>query len=172
MATKQEIKIASLERKLRKQKELEEKRKARLIERANRKVKKLKKKASRPTMKQLRDKAWRLTSKIVRTREPFCYTCGIYIPVFEKRHAGHHWSQGAHGAAKYDLRNIHTQCASDNVFKSGNQGEYAYRLRKELGDEQYEDLYQLAHTAKKWTRDELEQLIEERTKMLNELTCT
>lgn len=54
-----------------------------------------------------------------------------------------------------------------NVQNSGEHVEFAWKLRLELGDQRYEDLYRLAHTVKKWERTELEQMIIERKEMLN-----
>jgi hypothetical protein len=47
--------------------------------------------------------------------------------------------------------------------------EYGYRLKKELGDDEFEKLYLKAHTEKRWTKDELRGLIEQRKVILCEL---
>lgn len=134
------------------------------LEKAEKKLRK----AKQPTMKQLKNELQRITNRIVRLREPNCYTCGKYLE-FKDRQAGHHFSQGAHGAAKFDFNNLHTQCVACNMHKSGNQVEYAYRLRKELGEEMYEGLYLLANSKTKWERGQLESMIAERKNILKTL---
>jgi DNA-directed RNA polymerase subunit N (RpoN/RPB10) len=117
--------------------------------------------------KTLKAKLWTLTSKLVRLQSDRCYTCGKYIPDYRDRDAGHLWSKGGHSAVRFDLDNIRVQCFSCNRYKSGNVAEYAVRLQKEIGAERFEKLYQSAHVSRpKWQREELENLIAEREKLL------
>jgi hypothetical protein len=56
------------------------------------------------------------------------------------------------------------------MYKSGNQAEFAYRLRKELGDEEYESLYRDKSRTEKLTRLDLETKIQNYKLLLNEIT--
>ena len=136
------------------------------IQRLEKKLAKLK----QPSMPSLRCTLWKLTSKIVRLQSDRCYTCDAHIPVFAERQAGHHFSQGAHGYVRYDMRHIRCQCVACNMYKSGNQAEFAYRLRKELGDEEYESLYRDKSRTEKLTRLDLETKIQNYKLLLNEIT--
>lgn len=120
----------------------------------------------KPTLKQLRDKLKKITHKIVRHGVTHCFTCGKQTQVV----AGHFWTDGGHSATRYDFDNLRGQCLSCNSFKSGNLAEYAVRLKDEIGEERFEELRRKAHTIKRWSRAELEQLIEERTQQYNNLT--
>ncbi len=118
-------------------------------------------KMKQKSLKRLRDELQTITNRIVRTMSNACYTCQKILE-FKDRQAGHHFSRGAHSAARYEFDNLRVQCSGCNMYKSGEQAEFAYFLRKELGDQRYEDLYKLAHSVKKWSREELVELIEKR----------
>jgi hypothetical protein len=139
-------------------------------ERADGRIKKVKEKVSKKSMKQLRAELRRITHKIVRLSSPTCYTCDKHIERWQEREAGHYFTQGAHGSVKFDWDNIRTQCNSCNQHKSGNLNEYAYRLRRELGNERFEALEERAHQIIKFNREELQTLIEERKETLKSLT--
>jgi hypothetical protein len=119
----------------------------------------------------LKKELWVLTSKIVRIASPNCYTCGKHIPVFSDRHAGHFHPQGSNGSVRYDYeRNIRTQCAGCNLYKHGNLAIYSEKLLMELGEKEFLQLAQDAKQIKKWERGELEELIEERKIILDQVT--
>jgi hypothetical protein len=125
-------------------------------------------KKKQKSIHKLKTELWGLTSQIVRASSHICYTCNRIL-AYPNRQAGHHFSKGGHQGTMFDLDNLRVQDAACNLFKSGNQAEFSYRLRKELGDERYEALYQRANTPHKWTREALEQLIIERKAILNRL---
>lgn len=126
--------------------------------------------SKKPTVKALKDKLWKITSKIVRLQSEKCYTCGKYIPDFASRCAGHFWSRGGHGETRFDLDNLRVQCFGCNSFKSGNLAEYGTRLLAEIGADRYEELSRRAHiTRASWKRDELEALIQERENLLSSM---
>lgn len=154
-------------------KETYEKKLLKLKEAAQRKESRLKKrmelqkdKAKLPTEKALKKELKRITHLIVRYRYPKCYSCGNLFP-FEKREAGHYYTDGGHANVRYDFDNLRTQCHSCNVFKGGD-ADYSYRLEEDLGNAKWKELRIKAHTPKRWKREELQQLIAEREPMLEE----
>lgn len=127
-----------------------------------------KEKPRRETKLQLRKRLRKITHAIVRHGKTICYTCDKFVPVND-RQAGHFWSDGSHSATRFDFSNLRMQGSCCNLYKYGNLAEYSIRLRKELGDEAFEALAQKAHQTKIWTREELEEMIEERKHILESL---
>jgi hypothetical protein len=110
----------------------------------------------KPTRKILRKKAWKLQSEYIRRSEKgICYTCGKHNH-WKLCHAGHYIHKDC---LDFDLVNIHCQCVRCNSYLSGNLGVYAERLIAEYGETAVAELRQRANTIKKFTTEELEDLI-------------
>lgn len=139
-----------------------------LRKRLERTEKKLAKAKATP-LKLLHKELKRITHKIVRLKADRCYCCNKPLPEFKDRCAGHFWSDGGHSNTRYDFRNLRVCCVGCNSFKSGNLAEYGYRLKNELGADEFDRLYTDAHTLKRWGREELESMIAERKNILNNL---
>lgn len=92
-------------------------------------------------------------SKLIRENKK-CYTCGKVAA-----HAGHFVRRGQM-ATRFDLHNIRPQCVRCNTFLYGNAPEYAFRLRKELGDKVFEELIKKSRQTKQWSVKDLETLLE------------
>lgn len=135
--------------------------KEKLKERIKFRNKQLKLKQKIVPMHKLHKELWTITSKTVRLSSNHCYTCNKPLE-YKDRNAGHYWAQGSHGAARYELDNLRVQCVTCNSFKSGNIAEYGLRLRQEIGDERFDKLALLVHSTRKYSRDELEQMINSR----------
>jgi hypothetical protein len=133
------------------------------------KIKKIRTKAKAPDHKKLRNELRRITHKIVRLQGDKCYCCNKPLPDIKDRCAGHYWSDGGHSGTRYDFNNLRTCCLSCNSFKSGNLAEYGYKLREELGGDEFDRLYIRSHIMKRWTKDELRELIEQRKVILKML---
>lgn len=120
--------------------------------------------------KTLHKKAWTIFSKWIRLSQVNnigrvrCYTCPTALTATEMQ-AGHFY----HGRLDFDPRNIHPQCPQCNLYKSGNLAEYGVRLATELGVEGMQQL-RLDSNIKIYTISDLEAIIEEYTKKLNEIT--
>jgi len=112
-------------------------------------------KVKKPTLKQLRDKLWKLVSLYVRTKETNCYTCLKYLEL-KQRSAGHFWTKKGHPYVRFDLMNVHTQCLTCNSFQSGNLANYVTRLIKDYGLPAYNELTLRAKSGQRFRRDELE----------------
>lgn len=110
----------------------------------------------------------RITNKIVRLSYPHvCYTCGK--DVTGDAQAGHLWTQAGHAYSRFDFDNLRIQGSCCNKYKSGYHSMFAYKLRKEIGDERYEALYSRAKSSQRFTTAELEQMIAERNEILANL---
>lgn len=77
----------------------------------------------------LKRKADRVFSLWVRQREKCCYTCGST----NNLQAGHFISR-SYLALRYNETNVHSQCVSCNIFKSGNMPMYALKLINQYGN--------------------------------------
>ncbi len=86
-----------------------------------------------------------------------CISCGK-IP--KKSNAGHFYSAGGHFNVRFDERNVHLQCEYCNSFLSGNLLPYRENLLAKLGYEEFESLSAAAMETRKFTRDELKNIIE------------
>ena len=121
------------------------------------------------TLRQLRDICWKLTSKIVRVQNPNCYTCKKHIPNMADRHCGHFYTKKGHPATRFERDNLRTQCFGCNHYKSGDIQNFAGNLIDEIGIERFNALRLLAKSTTQLRRQELEDMIAERTKILNQL---
>lgn len=118
------------------------------------------KKSKKLSVRQLKVKLDTVFSKFIRTRDNWtCYTCGKH-GVGGQIHCGHFISR-SHNSTRYDEMNCNAQCVACNVFKDGNMGEYALRLIKDYGEEEFEALILRGRDIKQFTTHELENLIEE-----------
>lgn len=109
-------------------------------------------------------KAWSVFSKWIRTRDNWtCYTCGKHYPDSDLHrnsiHAGHFITRARNNTMFCEV-NVHAQCYNCNVQRRGNIGEYAYRLKKELGEAGFNDLLERGRKDKQFTIPELEAIIE------------
>jgi hypothetical protein len=85
-----------------------------------------------------------------------CISCGAAVS-----EAGHYFSQGHHSALRFNEMNTNGQCTRCNRFLSGNLIHYRQGLVKRYGEEKVLLLESSArNNVKKWTRFELEALIQ------------
>lgn len=104
-------------------------------------------------------KAQTVFNKFIRVRDQNkgCISCNSPV-----EQAGHYFSQGHHSALRYDEMNTNGQCIRCNMYLSGNLIKYRQGLVKRYGSKAVEMLEQRADLRKawKWTREELNQIIE------------
>lgn len=98
------------------------------------KRKKRLRKSSRTPLKKAKEKLWKEFKVVVHKRDnSTCITSGIKNLTGHNRHAGHFIpSASCGGFLRYDLRNVWTQCARDNLFYSGAGAEYTLALQKKF----------------------------------------
>lgn len=95
-----------------------------------------------------------------------CYTCGKRIDWKYEAEAGHYIKR-SYKALKFDERNVKPQCTRCNHFLDGNQDEFADHLELDYGHGILQKLKALKYQEKRFTRQELMELIEH-YKQLNE----
>lgn len=83
--------------------------------------------------KELAKRLDRLVSILVRGEECFCASCGKPL-LWRKRQAGH-FIPRAVKATRWDLRNVHVQCAKCNVELGGNLDGYCLFMCKKYGED-------------------------------------
>lgn len=118
-------------------------------------------KLKNPTVKQLKGILWRnYVSPYIRRRDKGkCFTCGIEKH-WKEMHPGHFVPKGSFSDTEFDETNIHCQCPRCNTFLGGNLTEYTIRMIDKYGREHVDDLRKRGRFAKKWKKDELNDLIE------------
>jgi len=124
------------------------------------------KKIRHPSTKTLHKKAWKLFSEYVRRSERgFCFTCGLKRH-WKEQHAGHYIHKDC---LDFDPINIHCQCVRCNMYLSGNLGVYAERLISEYGEASVAELRVRSEQIKKFTIQELEDIINKYKVLLQDL---
>ena len=78
----------------------------------------------------------------------------------KKENAGHYYSQGGHSNVRFNEDNVHLQCEHCNTYLSGNLLNYQVEIKERIGAERLMNLQAIAHEVKKWSKDELKELIE------------
>ena len=117
-------------------------------------------KLKNPTVIQLKKILWRIVSPYIRQRDNYtCFTCGEKLDKYNS-HAGHFIPHGSYSDTDFDETNLHCQCIRCNKFLSGNLMEYTLKMIKMYGKKHVEDLRRRKHIVKKWTKEELKELIE------------
>ena len=124
------------------------------------------KKKPLPSIKQLRDKLWELTSLYVRAREAdvsgmaACVTCGVRKP-WKELQAGH-WIPRVRGnGTRWDLRNIHPQCSQCNLLEGGNLAPYYLYMVNRYGPSVLEELAVESGSTVQFKRADYEARIED-----------
>ena len=99
-------------------------------------------------------------NKYIRLRDMglLCISCNT-IP--KKKNAGHYFSSGGHSNVRFDEDNVHLQCEHCNTFLSGNLLNYQIGIEKRIGAERLIELQGKAYLEKRWTVDELKEIIKE-----------
>lgn len=86
-----------------------------------------------------------------------CYTCGVKKH-WQKVDAGHFMVRGKYGT-RWEPRNVKCQCKGCNL-RSGEQHLFGLALDREYGEGTAEEIRQQSHQIRKWTNQELRDLIQ------------
>lgn len=97
-----------------------------------------------------------------------CISCGK--PIKGRTNASHFWNANNHHNVRFDEDNVHSSCITCNQFLSGNLLEYRTRLCSKIGQKRFDELEAKRHVTKKWTTQELQQLIKEYKTKVRQLT--
>lgn len=97
-------------------------------------------------------------NKYIRLRDMglWCISCGKQP---KKKNAGHYFSSGGHSNVRFDEDNVHLQCEHCNTYLSGNLLNYQIGIEKRIGSKKLLELHARAHTEKRWSVDELKEII-------------
>ena len=119
---------------------------------------KQKMKAELETVQDIVKAAQMVFNKYIRERDKneLCISCKN-IP--KKVNAGHFWNANNHWNVRFDEDNVHLQCERCNSFLSGNLIEYRANLITKIGAERFSQLEAKARVTRKFTKDELKDLI-------------
>jgi hypothetical protein len=98
-------------------------------------------------------------NKFIRMRDEGLNCISCDLPP-KKKNCGHYFSQGGHSSVRFDEDNCHLQCEHCNTFLSGNLLNYQIGIEKRIGGERLMKLQAKAHDVKKWTKEELKEIIE------------
>jgi hypothetical protein len=106
-------------------------------------------------------------NKYIRHRDKgmSCISCGNEP---KKANAGHYFSQGGHSNVRFHEDNVHLQCEHCNSYLSGNLLNYRIGIEKRIGTARLIVLEVIAHETKKWTIQELNEIIETYKRKLKE----
>ena len=97
-------------------------------------------------------------NKYIRLRDNGLTCVSCQLPP-KKKNAGHYFSSGGHSNVRFDEDNVHLQCEACNTFLSGNLLNYQIGIEKRIGAQKLLELHERAHVTKKWTIEELKELI-------------
>lgn len=86
-----------------------------------------------------------------------------------KENAGHFYNANNHYNVRFDERNVHLQCEHCNTYLSGNLLEYRTNLINKIGNSEFLILEDEARKTRKFTKDELKEIIAEYKKKIKEL---
>jgi hypothetical protein len=93
----------------------------------------------------------------LRDKHKACVSCESKLG--SKYDAGHYFSSGGHKAVTFDEDNVHGQCVACNQYKHGNLLNYQIGIEKRIGAERLLQLHEKAHQTRKYSADELQEII-------------
>lgn len=113
-----------------------------------------------------KNKAWRMFSKYIRTRDCLlttgtlergkCVTCVEEFP-FEKLQAGHAIG-GRNNSILFDEQLVNAQCAGCNHYKNGNYGKYSVWFINKYGLQEWENKVILSNRTVKYTKGDYQEI--------------
>ncbi len=115
-------------------------------------------KADLETLQDIVKAAQMVFNKYIRERDKdeLCISCKQKP---KKENAGHFFNANNHWNVRFDEDNVHLQCERCNSFLSGNLLEYRTNLLTKIGAERFNQLEARARVTRKFTKDELKELI-------------
>jgi hypothetical protein len=119
---------------------------------------KIRMKADLETLQDIVKAAQMVFNKYIRERDKdeLCISCKQKP---KKENAGHFFNANNHWNVRFDEDNVHLQCERCNSFLSGNLLEYRTNLLTKIGAERFNQLEARARVTRKFTKDELKELI-------------
>lgn len=96
-----------------------------------------------------------------------CITCGRYFR-YEKIDCGHYVSRDFK-SVRWDERNVAPQCQSCNRYHEGRKDVFALKLQEKYGPGILQELNDKKNEIKKWTPDELKDMLEDYKNKIKEM---
>ena len=112
------------------------------------------------TVQSLTKKAQTYFNAYIRARDKHktCVSCDK--PLGSKFDAGHYYSAGGFGSVRFNELNVHGQCVYCNQHLHANLLNYQIGIEQRIGGEALIELHEQAHKVRKYTREELRDIIE------------
>ena len=112
------------------------------------------------TVQSLTKKAQTYFNAYIRARDKnkTCVSCNK--PLGSKFDAGHYYSAGGFGSVRFNELNVHGQCVYCNQHLHANLLNYQIGIEQRIGGEALIKLHEQAHQIRKYTREELRDIIE------------
>jgi hypothetical protein len=109
--------------------------------------------------------AQQVFNKYIRQRDEGqpCISCGKKINGVT--HASHYKSQGGHSNVRFHELNVWSSCYKCNVELSGNLLSYRERLIEKIGLEKVTEIEKLSMIERKWSIEEVKEIIEKYKKL-------
>lgn len=122
-------------------------------------MKKMNKTKKLPSLPQLTQKAQTIFNRYIRHRDRHdpCISCGLHVDSYD---AGHYVPVKGGSALRFHEWNVNKECKSCNGFDGFHLVGYRKRLIHKIGPDAVEWLDQNRREVKKWTREELNQIIQ------------
>lgn len=116
------------------------------------------------TIPKLTAKAQKVFNAYIRNRDSqdgyfTCISCGRTLPI-DQMNAGHYIPQKNSSYLRFNEYNVNGECISDNGFNEFHLINYRKNLINKIGQEMVDWLEDNQRTLKKWTRSELNEIIE------------
>ena len=101
----------------------------------------------------------------LRDKDELCVSCKQKP---KKSNAGHYYNANNHWNVRFNEDNVHLQCEHCNTFLSGNLINYRENLLKKIGEGKFQLLEAEANKTRKFTKEELKEIIETYKKKIKE----
>jgi len=117
--------------------------------------------------KDLKEKAWKMFALYIKLRDAnvegvcSCCTCGKRLAFDQKDCQAGHFVAGRSNAVLFNSKVVHAQCATCNIFNSGEQGKYVLFMKKRYGysDEDIEKMLQEKKATLKLSDEDVKDMI-------------
>ena len=101
----------------------------------------------------------------LRDKDELCISCKQKP---KKSNAGHYYNANNHWNVRFNEDNVHLQCEHCNTFLSGNLINYRENLLKKIGEGKFKLLEGKSKVTRKFTKEELKEIIETYKKKIKE----
>ena len=95
----------------------------------------------------------------IRDKGKPCISC--FKPITGRVNASHYYNANNHYALRFDEDNVHSSCITCNQHLHGNLIQYRKGLIERIGEARISRLDELSNETRKFSRDELKELITE-----------